>query len=203
MVQGKNAKWTFVMDSQKAYARGTKNYFKEDDMRSVAERCSELGRHAALLCWAAYARFVVATILLASIAAALGCATSALSARSGSARAVIEAKFAAVNRHDIAEVVRLYAPNAQVTASNFCAPRHGRADVQRTYQSIFERYPDVVADVHEYFVQGDRVAVRFTVRSQLPGKSVDVPIANFFTVRNGLIESDDGVFDTGGRPCLP
>jgi hypothetical protein len=36
-----------------------------------------------------------------------------------------------------------------------------------------------------------------------PGFAFDVPIMNFFTVRNGLIESDEGRFDNGGRRCSP
>lgn len=140
--------------------------------------------------------FLVMSMVLIS-----GCATRASSA--SSPRAIVEAKFAAVNRHDIVEIVRFYAPDAQVTASNFCKPRSGRTDVQRTYQSMFDAFPDIVADIHEYLVQGDRVVVRFTARGRLPGKSFDLPIVNFFTVRNGLIQSDDGVFDTAGRPCSP
>jgi TolB-like protein len=35
MVQGKNAKWTFLMDSRKAYSPRAKNYFEEDDMRAA------------------------------------------------------------------------------------------------------------------------------------------------------------------------
>ena len=49
-----------------------------------------------------------------------------------SPRSVVEAKFAAVNRHAVADVVAFYAPGAQLTASDFCAPRRGRADMQRT-----------------------------------------------------------------------
>lgn len=43
----------------------------------------------------------------------------------------------------------------------------------------------------------------FTTKGHIQGKSFEVQIANFFTVRDGLIESDDGVYDTGGRPCVP
>jgi predicted SnoaL-like aldol condensation-catalyzing enzyme len=82
-------------------------------------------------------------------------------------------------------------------------PRRGRADVRRTYDSLFSTYPDIVADIHEYVVQGDRVVVRFTARSRAPGNAFEVLIVNFFTVRNGLIEVDDGVFDTRGRACRP
>lgn len=144
----------------------------------------------------------VRALVTASILTAVsGCATVPPS--DTSPRAVVEAKFAAVNRHAIADIVALYSPDGQVTASDFCQPRRGRADVQRTYQYLFDTFPDIVADVHEYIVERDRVAVRFTARGQVRGQSFNLPIANFFTVRNGLIESDDGVFDTRGRPCSP
>jgi ketosteroid isomerase-like protein len=117
--------------------------------------------------------------------------------------AVVAAKFAAVNRHSIADIVQLYSPDADVNASDFCAPRHGRAEVARTYQALFSAVPDVVVDVDAYFVQGDQVIVRMTVRSRVPGQSFDIPIANFFLVRNGLIERDEGYFDNHGRTCSP
>jgi hypothetical protein len=116
---------------------------------------------------------------------------------------VIAAKFTSVNRHALAEIVSLYSPDVQVTASDFCRPRRGRAEVRRTYESLFARYPAIEVEVHDYVVQGENVVVRYTVKNQTPGASFAVPIMNWFVVRNGLIESDDGVFDTRGRPCLP
>lgn len=132
----------------------------------------------------------------------VACATSVAPA-SPDARAVVEAKFAAVNRHDVAAVVALYAPDAEITATDFCAPRHGHADVERIYRGIFAAIPDASADVQEYVAEGDRVAVRFVVRGHVGDYVVAVPIMDFFTVRDGLIVRDDGVFDNGGRPCSP
>jgi ketosteroid isomerase-like protein len=60
---------------------------------------------------------------------------------------------------------------------------------------------DVVVDVSEYVAEGDRVAVRMKVSVRVNGQIVDVPIADFFTVRDGRIVSDDGYFDVHGRPC--
>lgn len=120
-----------------------------------------------------------------------------------SAKAVVEAKFAAVNRHDVDAVVALYAPDAVVTASDFCAPRRGREDVRRIYEGIIKGVPDVTADVQEMIVEGDRVAVKFVVRSRIPGRAFEVPILDFFTVKDGLIVRDDGVFDNRGRTCSP
>jgi ketosteroid isomerase-like protein len=123
------------------------------------------------------------------------------SPRALSPRAVVEAKFAAVNHHVVADVVRHYAPDARITSSGFCAPRQGKAEVQRTYQALIGTFPDIVAEVKEYVVEGDRVAVIFVTRVQVQGKTFEVPIANFFTVKDGLITRDDGVYDAGGRPC--
>ena len=141
-------------------------------------------------------------VVIASILSALSGPDGA-PPRPLSPKAVVEAKFAAVNRHAVADVVRFYSPNARITSSGFCSPRQGLADVQRTYQSLIEAVPDIVAEVNLYVVEGARVAVIFTVKGHLQGTSIAVQIANFFTVRDGLIESDDGVYDTGGRPCTP
>jgi ketosteroid isomerase-like protein len=137
------------------------------------------------------------------IALISGCACVAPSKPFASPQATIEAKFAAVNRHALDEIVNLYSPDAQITASDFCQPRHGREDVRRTYKALFDAFPNIGVEVHEYVVQGDRVAVRVNIQSKPPGFAFDVPIMNFFTVRNGLIESDEGRFDNGGRRCSP
>jgi len=136
----------------------------------------------------------------ALLAALAGCANVP---RESPARSVVAAKFAAVNRHAIDDIEKLYAPFASLTAPNFCAPRHGREDVRRTYQDLFAAFPDIHAEIQEYLVQGDRVAVRYLVHTAPAGKDFVVPIFNLFTVRDGLITTDDGMFDNGGRKCAP
>ena len=118
-----------------------------------------------------------------------------------SARAVVEAKFAAVNRHAIPDIAALYAPDAVITASDFCQPRIGRAGVEQTYGAIFKAIPDATVEVQEVIAEGDRVAVRFVVRSR--AAEFAIPIQDFFTVKDGLIVRDEGRFDNGGRPCTP
>lgn len=142
-------------------------------------------------------RMSLVALILSTFA---GCATTVTQE---SAKSVVQAKFAAVNRHALEEVVALYAVDAEVTAPDFCSPRHGREDVRRTYQALFSAFSDISVDVQEYLEEGDRVAVRFTVRSSLPGRSFEVPIMNFFSVRNGVIVKDEGMFDTRGRKCSP
>ena len=113
------------------------------------------------------------------------------------------AKFAAVNRHDVGAIVAAYDSSARLSASDFCADRIGHADVERTYRAIFALVPEIQAEVKETLVQGDRVAVRVILHSRRPGRSFDLPLMNFFTVRNGLIVRDQGIFDNGGRACQP
>jgi hypothetical protein len=67
---------------------------------------------------------------------------ASIGAGDSSPRSVVEAKFEAVNRHAVADVVAYYAPGARLTASDFCGPRQGLADVQRTYLSLFAAFDD-------------------------------------------------------------
>ena len=145
-------------------------------------------------------RKIAARLGCAALLALTGCAGLA---RDNPSKAVIEAKFVAVNRHSVDDIEKLYAPDVSITASNFCAPRHGRADVRRIYQDLFATFPDIRAEIQEYVVEGDRVAVRYLVRIGATGKEFVVPIINLCTVRDGLITADDGVFDNGGRKCAP
>ncbi len=148
-------------------------------------------------CTASGLLFALALVALLPPAQAIAAGASARS------REVVASKFAAVNRHAPADVVAHYAPDADLTASDFCAPRHGKADVERIYRGLFALIPDLVADVKEIVADGDKVAVSFVVRGTIADRPIAIPIMNFFTVRRGLIVRDDGIFDTHGRPCTP
>lgn len=124
-------------------------------------------------------------------------------APSDSAASVIRAKFDAVNRHDIDQIVAAYAETATLTATDFCAPRLGRSEVRRTYRDIFSAVPDVRAEIVELLVDGNRVAVQLRLRGTVAGQPFALSLMNFFTVADGLITRDDGIFDNGGRTCRP
>lgn len=112
----------------------------------------------------------------------------------------VAAMFAAFNRHDPAAMARLYAPDARLTSSDFCAAR-GQRDIERTYTALFDAFPDLHDTVDMMIVQHDRVAVRFTAAS--PTTGFKLTIVTMLRVRDGLIVEDDSVFDAGGRPCSP
>ena len=115
----------------------------------------------------------------------------------------VRAKFDAVNRHDLRAVVESYAPQARLMASDFCAPRIGRSEVERIYTALFSSIDDLSVRLDHVLADGNHVAVRFRVLGAVGGQRFEVPIADFFEVRNGLIVYDLGVFDNAGRPCRP
>jgi limonene-1,2-epoxide hydrolase len=115
---------------------------------------------------------------------------------------VVRAKFEAVNRHDLQAIASAYAPDARVMASDFCAPRIGRAEVERTYQGLLA-IEDLSVSVDEAIADGSRVLMRIRVRGAIRGQRFELPIANYFEVRDGLIAYDLGVFDNANRPCRP
>jgi hypothetical protein len=64
-------------------------------------------------------KFTISHILVTSVLTGAGCCAPVAAAQA-SPQAVVEAKFAAVHRHATDDIVRLYAPDAQVHSSGFC-----------------------------------------------------------------------------------
>jgi len=122
---------------------------------------------------------------------------------SGSAKSVVEARFAAFKERDVNAIVALYAPNAVTTSPGFCKDRIGREGVKTTYGDLFRVYANVEDEVTSMVVDGNRVAVQFVAHARKADGSAlfDVRIANFLTVENGLITRDDTYFDSKGYPC--
>jgi ketosteroid isomerase-like protein len=114
--------------------------------------------------------------------------------------AIVHKLFDSFNRHDIAALQALYAPNAHLTSSDFCRPRTG-ADVTRTYEALFRAFPDIRDDVETIIIEGDRVAVRFASASRMLGKGFHLKLMTFFRFSGDLIIEDDTIFDTRGRAC--
>ena len=114
---------------------------------------------------------------------------------------VVRAKFEAVNRHDLRAITAAYAPDARLMASDFCSPRIGHAAVERTYTALLGSIEDLSVRVDQAIADGNRVLMRIRVLGAVQGQRFEVPIANYFEVRDGLIAYDLGVFDNGTRPC--
>ena len=118
-----------------------------------------------------------------------------------SSSAVLEARFATFNRHDLDAIVALYAPDAVLISPGFCADRIGSEGARRTYGELFRAYPDITDEVTAYVVDDDHIAVQFIAHVGKPGAGFSAPIANFLTLEHGLIKRDVAYFDPKGRPC--
>lgn len=114
--------------------------------------------------------------------------------------AIIGKLFDSFNRHDVAALQAMYAPNARLTSSDFCKPRTG-SDVTRTYAAIFRAFPDIRDDVDTMIIKGDRAAVRFVSSSRALGEGFRFKLMTIFRFSRGRIIEDDTIFDTGGRGC--
>lgn len=114
--------------------------------------------------------------------------------------AIIYKLFDSFNRHDVAALQAMYAPNARLTSSDFCKPRSG-VDVTRTYAAMFRAFPDIRDDVDTIIIQGDRAAVRFVSSSRAPGGGIRLNLMTIFRFSDGQVIEDDTIFDTGGRAC--
>ena len=114
--------------------------------------------------------------------------------------AIIDRLFDSFNRHDVAALQALYAPNARLTSSDFCKPRTG-VDVARTYGALFRAFPDIRDDVDAIIIEGDRAAVRFVSSIRTPGGGFPLKLTTFFRFSGGRIIEDDTIFDTSGRAC--
>lgn len=130
----------------------------------------------------------VAALLLASMSVA------------NSPRAVVEELFRAFNRHDVAALQALYAPDARLMSSDFCSARTG-ADVTRTYMALFRAFPDIRDDVISMVFDEDRAAVRFMTSGVAGGNDFRFELMTFFRFRDRQIVEDITIFDTKGRPC--
>jgi ketosteroid isomerase-like protein len=117
-----------------------------------------------------------------------------------SPKAVVQAMFDSFNQHDARAMQALYAEDARLTSSDFCGAR-GRGDIPRTYEAVFRTFPDVQDSIETVVVERDMVAVKFVASSA--GGKWRLTIHTFLRVKDGLIVSDDSVFDNGGRPCEP
>src|ERR1700733_3506649 len=114
--------------------------------------------------------------------------------------AIIDKLFDSFNRHDVAALQAMYAPNARLTSSDFCKPRTG-ADVTRTYGAMLRPFPDIRDDVDTIIIDGDRAAVRFVSSSRALGEGFRLKLMTIFRFSGGRIIEDDTIFDTGGRAC--
>lgn len=124
---------------------------------------------------------------------------------------VVARSFEAFNRHDLEGFFALY--QEDMTFASASGERlEGKAAFRARTAPAFEMMPDIHLAIERCFAEGDRVAVEWTLTGtqtgdiQMPnggalipatGKSVALPVATVYGVRDGLIASEHEYMDSG------
>lgn len=119
---------------------------------------------------------------------------------------LLQRRFDALNRRDLATLVQVHADNG-IVDSPLGGHAVGAEAIRRVYDAWQAAFPDAVFDVEPPIIDGERVAQVATVTGTdmggfmgLPpsGKRFSMPMIFLFTVRDGKIQHERRVYDFTG-----
>ncbi len=124
------------------------------------------------------------------------------------ARRLLHVHQSALNRHDVAALVELYADDAVIISPMFDTVA-GRGAIRRSFERLFTIFPDYTVEMRDalFLSDGDRAAefgsVTGTQSMPLPGlpptgQRIQYQAARVFTLRDGLITYEQRLYDFGG-----
>ncbi len=113
----------------------------------------------------------------------------------------------AINRRDIAFIVRQHAPDCEQISPLAGATVRGREAIDKLYTTWFKGFPDLVWTNEELLIDGDRVTEMTTLSGTdsggfmgLPptGKPFHVSVVWLFTVKDGQFTHARPIYDFTG-----
>jgi hypothetical protein len=116
---------------------------------------------------------------------------------------VARAWIAAFNAHDVAAIVPLYAPDAELNDSGMKHARRGRQEIEQWFTTRFQSVRSIAYAPSSELVEGEKVAITWTVSGYTPRllgqrwleRSFAVDGVSVFIIRNGLIAWQRGFYD--------
>jgi steroid delta-isomerase-like uncharacterized protein len=117
---------------------------------------------------------------------------------------VIEHFFRGMNEHDVEKMAQYCTESIIADEVAESEPFIGVENFKKAYSEVFQGYPDCVADVEEWLVDGNTVICQVSwsatnsgvFRGAEPsGKRVDLRIAYFFTLKNRRIDRITEYYD--------
>jgi sigma-B regulation protein RsbU (phosphoserine phosphatase) len=120
--------------------------------------------------------------------------------------ALVQRLVEAANRRDVAALVAAYAEDAVAVSPVFGEVR-GRAAIAQTWDRIVSTFSDLVVEVPDVLVDGDRVAALGIVTAAYhsgwfglapAGGQIQYRLLLLCTVRDGLIVRDERIYDSVG-----
>ena len=106
-------------------------------------------------------------------------------------KALVLRAFEAANAGDVEASIAATAPDARLNGAPF-----GREGDRERTRRMLAAFPDVQYDLHDLLAEGDRVAVRYTMRGThrgelmgIPatGRKVAMPVTTIYRIANGQI----------------
>ncbi|HLI71371.1 MAG TPA: nuclear transport factor 2 family protein [Ktedonobacteraceae bacterium] len=116
---------------------------------------------------------------------------------------IARAWIAAFNAHDVAALVALYAPDAELFDAGMKRMRRGRQEITDWFERRFSSLPEITYTPAEEIAENDFVAITWTVRGYTPrllglrwlARPFSVDGVSVFHLRNGLITRQRGYYD--------
>ena len=117
---------------------------------------------------------------------------------------VIEDFFRGMNEHDVERMAQYCTESIIADEVAESEPFIGVDNFKKAYSEVFQGYPDCVADVEEWFVDGNAVICQVRWRAtnsgvfrgaEPTGKRVDLRIAYFFKLKDGRIDRITEYYD--------
>jgi len=118
-----------------------------------------------------------------------------------------QAFLEAWNAHDLPQLLTFYTPDYEAADVSQATPIRGRDGVERVIKAIFDAFPDLSLTSDESIIQGDRVAVAWTMCGTHLGKVMNIPPTrrqvqvrgiSILTLQDGQIARALHVWDVAG-----
>jgi ketosteroid isomerase-like protein len=105
---------------------------------------------------------------------------------------LLDAMFAAFNRHDSAGVVALMTDDCifeTAAGPDIHGNRHvGKAAVKKAFEQVWQAFPDVRWDEVQHFGCGERAVSQWVIRATRPdGARIEAQGCDLFTLRGGMV----------------
>ena len=116
---------------------------------------------------------------------------------------IARAWIAAFNAHDVAAIVALYAPNAELNDAGMKRARQGKGEIEQWFTTRFTSMAEMTYTPTSELVEGERVAITWTVSGYTPrllgqswlARPFTVDGVSVFSMHAGLIERQRGYYD--------
>ena len=118
-------------------------------------------------------------------------------------RHIARSWIAAFNAHDVGAIVALYAPEAELFDAGMKRRRRGRQEIEDWFTRRFTALPEINYAPSDEIVEGERVAITWTVSGRTPrllgqrwlARPFAVDGVSVFVVHGGQIVRQRGYYD--------